>query len=231
MKIMTFNIQSGHRYPDDTIYDLDFCSKVIEKYSPDIVGLNEVHKCENYGDQVQLLADKLGYPYCYFGKAIVRFGSQYGNAFMSKYPIKSAETIIIPDPEETNDYEYFETRCIVKAVVDCGHDVTFLVSHFGLAKQEKINAVATMCKLLGDNPEKSVIMGDYNMNPDHEFLAPIFDIMQDTAQGKDLFTFPSDAPVEKIDYIFVSKDIKINDVYVAPEMGSDHCACITEIEL
>lgn len=230
MKIMTFNIQSGHRHPDNDVYDLDFCSKVIEKYSPDIVGLNEVHKCENYGDQVQILADKLGYPYCYFGEAIVRYGSSYGNAFMSKFPIKTIETIIIPDPVEKNDYEYFETRCIIKAVVDCGCDITFMVSHFGLAKQERINAVQTVCDLLGKNPEKSVIMGDYNTNPDHEFLVPIYNIMKDTAQGENMLTFPSDAPVEKLDYIFVSNDIKINNAYVAPEIGSDHCAYITEVE-
>lgn len=230
MKVMTFNIQSGFRHPDNDIYDLDFCSKVIEKYNPDIVGLNEVHNSEDYGHQVEILAKKSGFPYYYFGKAIERFGSKYGNAFMSKFPIKDIETIIIPDPVEKNDYEYFETRCIIKAVVDCGCDVTFMVSHFGLAKQERINAVQTVCDLLGKNPEKSVIMGDYNTNPDHEVLAPIYNVMKDTAQGKNFLTFPADAPVEKLDYIFVSDDIKISDVYVAPEIGSDHCAYIAEIE-
>lgn len=231
MKIMTFNIQSGFRHPDNDVLDLDFCAKVIEKYSPDIVGLNEVHKGGDYGDQVKEIAEKLGYHYYYFGEAIFRWENSYGNAFMSKYPIKNVETIIIPDPVEKNDYEYFETRCIVKAVVDCGSDVTFMVSHFGLAKQERINAVSTICDILGEKPEKSVIMGDYNMNPDHEYLVPIYNIMKDTDRGEKMLTFPADAPVEKLDYIFVSDDIKINDAYVAPEIGSDHCAYITEVEL
>ena len=38
----------------------------------------------------------------------------------------------------------------------------------------------------------------------------------------DSLSFPSDNPVEKIDYIFVSKDIKINRAKILDEIFSDH---------
>lgn len=43
------------------------------------------------------------------------FGNEgaYGNGFLSRYPIKSAETVIIPDPNPRAYNGYYETRCIL----------------------------------------------------------------------------------------------------------------------
>ena len=93
----------------------------IEKINPDICGLNEVRgegPLEGYTDQANALGDGLGYNR-YFAEAIkVEGTSPYGNAFVTKYPIKSAETVAIPDPEDKSEPTYYESRCVIKAIVE-----------------------------------------------------------------------------------------------------------------
>ena len=83
------------------------------------------------------------------------------------------------------------------------------------------------------NGEKSVFMGDLNVMPDSEFLLPIKEIFNDTAEVSDKsnVTFPSDAPTMKIDYIFVSKDIKTLSAGVIDAITSDHRPYYAEIEI
>ena len=81
--------------------------------------------------------------------------------------------------------------------------------------------------------EKCVLMGDFNMTPDDATRAPIFKIMKDTAaliDGEGL-SFPSDKPDRKIDYVFVSKDVRVISADVPPVIASDHRPHLAEIEL
>lgn len=232
MKVMTFNIQSGRKHPDFSVLNLNFCAEVIKKYMPDIVGLNEVHNGGEYGNQFEILAKKLGYSYYYFAEAFIA-DSPYGNAILSKYPIKSAETIMIPDPLIKNEDVYYETRCVLNAKITIEEkNISVLVSHFGLANSEQNNAVNTVCGLIGENSKNTILMGDFNMHPDNARLNEIRNRLVDTAIDPDesYFTFDSINPTEKIDYIFVSSDAKISDTKAIPDIGSDHRAYMTDIE-
>ena len=180
MKVMTYNIQSGRNYPNDDILDLNYCAKVIEKYNPDIVGLNEVHNGGIYGNQVEILAEKLGYPYCYFANAVM-LDTPYGNAFMSKYPIEKVETVTVPDPLVQDEDTYYETRCVLVAEISAEKTIKVLVTHLGLAESEKNNALNTICSLIEDNPKRTVLMGDFNMHPDNERFNEIRKKLVDTA--------------------------------------------------
>ena len=79
-------------------------------------------------------------------------------------------------------------------------------------------------------------MGDFNITPDNEFLLPIKERLNDTAAGysvddESFYTFMSDNPYQKIDYIFVSKDFKTESVAVSEKIGSDHRMIKAEISL
>lgn len=228
---MTFNILSGRGYPNIQDLNLDYCGNVIGKYNPDIVGLNEVHNGGIYGNQVEILAKKLGYDYCYFAEAI-ELDTPYGNAFMSKFPITEATTVVIPDPLVKDEDTYYETRCILNAKIDYNGGINVYVTHMGLAKSEKINAITTLCDLMGEKPSKSILMGDFNMHPDNELMVQISNGLVDTAFAADgeCFTYISDNPTEKIDYVFVSDDIVVKNTIVAPEVASDHRAYMCDIQ-
>jgi len=230
MVIMTFNIQSGTNYPDIDRINVKYCAAVIKKYNPDIVGLNEVHDGGKWGYQTRELAELLGYPYYYFAKAI-EAGSPYGNAILSKYPIKKAETVMIPDPLVKDEDAYYETRCILNAIIDCEKELNVLVTHMGLANSEKENAVKTIFSIVGKSPVRTVLLGDFNMHPENSLMDKLQEILCDSANydKEKYFTFPSDNPKEKIDYIFTSRDLCVENVFVPIEIGSDHRAYVCEI--
>ena len=102
---MTYNIQSCRKYKDESVISVKFAGEVIKQYNPDIAGLNEVHgPGGEFGYQVKEIADYVGFPYYFFAPAIKLDGSEYGNAFISKYPIIGKENIKIPDPAVYDGY-------------------------------------------------------------------------------------------------------------------------------
>ena len=231
MKVMTFNTQHCLNYITREI-DFDVMAEAIRTCDPDIVGLNEMRGAGSdpeYTEQVKTLAEKTGMPYYYFAPAIVfPGGGPYGNGFLSKIPMVSAEIVMIPDPVPHKYKGYYETRCVLKAVLSNG--VTVLVSHFGLNPDEMESAVATVVSQLEN--EKCVFMGDLNMRPNDAILLPIRERMKDTADvfEEEKLSFPSDKPCEKIDYIFASCDATVLSADIPKIVASDHRPHIAEIQ-
>ena len=233
MKIMTFNTQHCHSYLGNSI-DIELMARVIKDSGADIVGLNEIYGKGDafpFEDQTGRLAELTSLENRYFAKAIDvhSWNSPYGNALISKYPIISAETIPVPDPDANCRIgnRSYETRCLLKAKLSCG--LTVLIIHFGLNPEEKENAVKTVLENIED--EKCILMGDFNITPDEAFLAPIKARMKDSAEifeGERL-SYPSDTPIKKIDYIFVSHDIELISADIPSIVASDHRPHTAEI--
>lgn len=235
MKIMTFNIQHGLDYVNKVI-DLDLFAHVIAKYEADVCGLNEVRgegPLVDYEDQTEIIGGKLGFSR-YFGEAIkVDEANPYGNAIVSRYPFKAVETIPIPDPVDKSEPGYYESRCVIRAIVKIeGKEICFLVCHMGLVTGERKNAVATLCRLVDESTLPTIVMGDFNMEPEDELLLPLRERLRDTAkldEGADKATFPSDAPRIKIDYIFY-KGLECKRVETIKEVISDHLPIMAEFK-
>ena len=233
IKIMSFNTQHCLNFVTKEI-DFDIMADAIIKCHADIIGLQEMRDesaNEEYQAQAKIIAEKLGF-YYYFAEAI-RFDGKnpYGNALISRYPIISAETIIIPDPVVPEYDGYYETRCLLKAIIDVDDGLNVLVSHFGLNPDEHRNAVETIVANISS--ERCVVMGDFNVEPDNPVLLSIREKLYDTAEQFDesKLSFPSDVPDRKIDYIFVSKDIMVSDADIPEVIASDHRPHTATIEI
>lgn len=233
LNILSFNTQHCMNYITRKI-DYESVANLIKELDADIIGLNEmrgVGELEGYEAQMEILAALTGYHY-YFAPALLVCGtSEYGNGILSKYPIKSAQKIMIPDPETKSGHQHYETRCILKAEINVDAGLTVLVSHFGLNLDERVNAVKTLIPAL--EKEKCVFMGDLNTTPEEPVLNDIRAHMKDAddmLSGK-LLSFPSDKPEMKIDYIFVSPDIKIKYADIPAKIVSDHRPYIAKIEI
>ncbi len=240
MRIMTFNIQHALDYKNQKI-DIDLFVSKIKHYGADICGLNEVRgegPLEDYTDQTNAIADGLDYNR-YFGEAIkVKGTSPYGNALVTSYPLKSCETILIPDPEvfvyesdEDGNPIHYESRAMIKAVVDVdGKDICVIVTHMGLYDAERRNAVATLCKIIDDVEIPLVLMGDFNTTPDDEVLSPLFERLSDTnlkSLNPTVLTYPSYGPFKKIDYIFY-RGLDCIHAETVEEIISDHYPIIAD---
>ena len=229
MKIMTFNTQHCLNYKEQKI-DFDIMATAIVDYGADIVGLNEMYDngIDDFDRQTPILSELTGLSYSYFARAITEREGEYGNGFISRYPIRNAETIMIPDPEPKRyPGGFYETRCLLKAELENGY--TVLVTHFGLNPDEQENAVDIILKYIKN--EKCILMGDFNVEPDNPILSPIKEKMKDTADlmPSSLLSWPSDEPRMKIDYIFVSHDITVTSADIPSVVASDHRPHIAEI--
>ena len=230
MKIMTFNIQHCVNHLSQKI-DFDLFTHYLKGIDADIIGLNEVRgegQAQDYQDQTKILADALGY-YSYFGQSVMIKGvNPYGNAVLSRYPIKSAK--VIPIPKVEKDGKILEPRSILHAVINSPMgEYNMFITHFGLTPKEHELAVQTITGNIKD--EKCVLMGDFNVTPENPVLLPIRNKLYDTAEGfeRSLLSFPSNAPEIKIDYVFTSKDIKVKKADIPPHVISDHRPYIIEV--
>jgi endonuclease/exonuclease/phosphatase family metal-dependent hydrolase len=233
MKVMSFNTQHCLNYLEQKI-DYDIMARAILECGADIVGLNEM-RGESLGepdsgfvDQVGNLSKLTGIENSYFAPAIFVNGYKpYGNAMLSKLPIISAETILIPDPEEKVFGEDYETRSILKAKLE--GDITLLVTHFGLYPDEQVNAAKTILKHITD--KRCILMGDFNIGPDNQLIEILRERMVDTADFFDepKLSFPSDKPRAKIDFIFVSPDAEVIKADIPAIVAADHRPHTAEI--
>lgn len=232
MKVMSFNTQHCKNYITKQI-DFKVMADTILKCDADIVGLNEMRSLGadalEYDRQVEKLSELTGISNYYFAKAIEFPKGPYGNAFLSKLKIEKVETVIIPDPDPKGYDGYYETRCVLRAELEGG--ITVLVTHFGLNPDEHKNAVDTVLSLLPE--KKGILMGDFNVLPDNEVLAPIRAKMRDTADmfEGEKFSFPSDTPDRKIDYIFVTPDVEVVSADIPEIVASDHRPHTAEINI
>ena len=232
MKFMSFNTQHCLNYLEQKI-DFDIMARAIKECDADVIGLNEMRNVgvhHEYLDQVGILSELTGIDNHYFAEAI-KFSevNPYGNGMLSKLPIISVETIIIPDPDPKKYDGYYETRCVLKAKLE--GDITVLISHFGLNPDEQENAVKTIVENIA--PSKCIVMGDFNMQPDNPLLNPIRERMVDTAKffTEPKLSFPSDKPNIKIDYIFVSPDVEVVAADIPNIVAADHRPHTAEVNL
>lgn len=233
MRIVSFNTQHCLDYLTQVI-DFQKFADAIAALGADVVGLNEMRGAgihPEYTDQAKELSIRSGIPHYFFAKAIDVDGvNPYGNAMLSKLPIVSAEVISIPDPDpKLCNPGYYETRCLLKAVLENG--LTILVCHFGLNPDEQESAVQTILPHI--KGEQCILMGDFNVTPDSSILAPIYQRMNDTAVffTEPKLSFPSDKPEVKIDYIFTSPDLEVTAADIPALIVSDHRPYIVDIRL
>ena len=228
---MSFNTLFCTNYFTKEI-DFEAMAEVIKKCDPHIVGLNEMYgksHMEEYDSQTEKLSELTGLKFYKFAEACTLEEGTFGNGVLSSIPFISAEVIPVPEEVVKTGTQLYEPRCLLKLKYENG--LTVLIIHFGLNEDEHINAVKTVMENLED--EKCVLMGDFNVTPDNPVLDPIKGKMVDTAVyfKEPKLTFPSTNPFKKIDYIFVSRDIKVVSADVPDIAVSDHLPHIVEIKI
>ncbi len=227
---MTYNIHHGKGM--DKQIDLTRIAEVIQRSDVDIVGLNEVDKHfskrSHYQDQVYELAKKLNM-YHGYGPAISLKSKnsyeqrQYGNALLSRYPIIQTKT------------HYFnfipwltESRSLLDAAIQINKKfVQIDVTHLSLnpiLHQMQTNFIMNQCKKY---TRPLIIMGDCNMKPGSRGWNKINSHFQDVwnaAGNGEGYTYSSNRPRYRLDYIFTSPDLYIinTELVTVKPMASDH---------
>ncbi len=240
IKIMTFNIRHAMDYglylKDGTdLIDYNVPTSIINEINPDILGLNEVYGYglkEDYWNQTEKIG-ALTKMKGFFAPAVnVPEIGYFGNSILSKHIIKELKVIPIPEPLIKDEPVIYKSRCLLKAVIECGEkDITVFVTHFGIANGQKKNAVETLLPEIKKVDTPMILMGDFNLHPQSELLKPFYEIFNEVDEKNNELTFRSENPYYKVDYIFLSKDIKILKTRVIKKIASDHFALTAEVEI
>lgn len=233
IRVGTYNIQHGRnhsRFLETGTEEIDLLgvAAVLRNLAPDICALNEVRNQEQVPglcNQAQVIAEALGYHYV-FARAIDHQGGTYGNALISRYPIRNPRLypLIVPS-EQTGDGHKHEDRVLLTAEITAADvSLTVMVCHFSLYDVGITLAIDTIAEVLAQTEGDVVLMGDFNLTPDTPHYARLASLLSDTATGADspLLTFPSHAPTEKIDYVFASPVFQPSEVTVPAVTQSDH---------
>lgn len=240
IKIGTFNTQHGldlmhHRRTQEMRIDLDRVAETVREMDVDICGLNEVRNQTGEGlcNQAQFIGEKLGWYYAFVPAISIRNGT-YGNAIVSRYPIKDVQRVPIPSPESCIGTPHQENRVLLMAKLEIGgQEITVFVCHFGLLSPEADAAVEILLEQAAKVETPLFFVGDLNLTPDTPQIQTLRQHLTDTAflTEDPMLTFTSDAPKEKIDYIFVNEKCRPLAAGIHRVIVSDHFPLWAEVEI
>lgn len=203
LRVMTYNIYGARATSPSNAADLDAIAEVIRRQDPDFVTLNEVDVfTERSGKNVHQardLAEKLGMEW-HFSKAIDQSGGQYGDAVLSKYPILEKFSYTLPCAAEQPGED--RSLCVIRVEID-GKSLYVASTHLDhlsgdASRMVQAAEIRTICstELTGD----MLLCGDLNAIPSSNVIATMTSFL--TSAGTiDQYTYPSDNPTRKIDYI------------------------------
>ncbi|QDP97376.1 metal-dependent hydrolase [Microlunatus elymi] len=210
LTVMSFNIHHGEG--TDDVLSLSRIAEVIK--IADVIGLQEVDR--HYGersdnaDQAAELAALLGY-HVVFGANIDddppadgEPRMQYGTAILSRHPILSWSNDRLTGSAED------EPRGLLRATIDVdGTEFGFANVHLAVESDAARRAQAEQIIGLIDHDRPSVLVGDFNAEPDAPELTSLIAALSDTWSGDgDPSTYPSDQPMERIDLILSTPAVR-----------------------
>ncbi len=232
LRVLTYNIHHGEG--TDRKLDLERIAKVITEVRPDLVAVQEVDnkaKRTNSVDQTAELA-KLTKMHAKFGPAIDLQGGEYGQAILSKYPIRMLTVHKLPNEGKR------EQRIAVAAEVqigDAGPTLLFVSTHLDHERDDLRQEQATkLNELFGQAKGLVLLAGDLNSTPESKPLTILAKNWKPAERGKPLLTIPVAKPRRQIDFVLhrpVDK-LDVSEVRVLTEaVASDHRALLAVFEL
>ena len=245
IKLATYNISHCQDFSenrdDNAPVNIPKTAGFIKSFNADIVSLNEVYSSSannDYNLQTEKLVQITNHPYFVQAEGKTFSWTSIGNAVLSKFPISEFEAIPVLAPTEEekrpNENDWYEDRVVLSSKVKAEKkELLVLATHFGLNGLEQERMVNTLCEIIDKAKLPIILMGDFNALPHSNVLMPIYERLiscADIMNNKE-YTFSSFEPDRTLDYIFVSKEFKVEAFEVGKEIISDHLPCIAVLEI
>jgi len=229
VRIMTYNLHNG--FNTDGYLDMEALARVIEESQPDIVALQEISGgwvISGRLDMLTWLSQRLNMPFVFGPTA----DPLWGNAILSRYPIIESGSFDLPPRD------LFILRGFTSAVVDLGNgdSLQVIATHYHhLEEDSAIRQLQTPVIIdFWNNAERTIILGDLNAEPDTpeiELLrqAGLVDVMAE-AEPASAYTYHSADLYQRIDYIWVSSDLVVQETSIPFSNASDHLPVVVSID-
>jgi endonuclease/exonuclease/phosphatase family metal-dependent hydrolase len=237
LRIMTYNVHGCVGM--DNKLSLERLSRLIRHYEPDVVALQELdaHRTRSGGvHQAKSLAHALEMDF-HFHPALRVAEEQYGDAILSRVPMRLIKAASIPTPPGV------EPRGALWVELDIdGTPVQLINTHFGLGRNERL---AQARHILGPDwlghPQCTapvVLCGDLNSMPRSEAYRMLTARLCDTRAGNGNGNGNlrgSFMGLWHLDYILVSNDVEVSTALVPctslARMASDHLPVIADLKI
>lgn len=235
VKVMTYNIY-GARASSGPPADLQALADVIKVQDPDIIALQEVDVFTNRTGknvhQARDLAALLGMEW-YFVKAIDRDGGEYGDAVLSKLPIKEKKDFHLNVAPGVSGE--LRSVALIKVAKD-GKEFNFASTHLDhLAIEDnrilQANELKTIVKGING---PLILAGDFNATPESQTISIMREFMNPGCRQQCPFTYPSDSPARTIDYVMYApvNSFTIQSYNAVPyRPASDHAPVVADVQI
>lgn len=231
LRVLTYNIR--HCAGTDDRLDLERTAKAIGDLKPDFVALQEVDLSVRRSEgvnQPQELGRRLGM-HSAFGSFMDYDGGQYGLALLSRFRIKSARALRLPNGHEPR------VALFADVVLPSGRTVTLVNLHFDWVSDDgyRFAQASLLATALGSLASPWILMGDFNDQPGSRTIK-LFQNMAVEAKkpSSNRFTFSSIKPESEIDFIFAApaKEWTVGEGRVIDlPVVSDHRPVLSELVL
>jgi endonuclease/exonuclease/phosphatase family metal-dependent hydrolase len=209
-------------------------AEVIASAAPDIVALQELDVGLSRTasiDQAQVIADQLKMNVHFHPSLEIEKGL-YGNAILSRHPTRLMRAGSLP---VYPDHRRFEKRgALWVEIIIHANRIQVINTHLALHRRERLIQADL---LLGpewlrhrDFQPPTLVCGDFNALPwspvVRRFRRVLTDVGSRVSIGPSQGTWPSRFPVFRLDYIFVSANVKVTNAKVInsrlTRIASDH---------
>lgn len=229
-RVLSYNIHHGEGI--DGKIDLERIAALIKENNVDIVALQEVDKgVERTArrDFPKELAQLTGM-HVYFDRNIIYQGGDYGNAVLTRFPIKKKKNTHYKMLREG------EQRGVLQLVLDVhGKDLLFMDTHIDYRPDdaERVINADELEQIVAKAGKMPVILcGDFNDVPGSRTHQKIKKFLSDTWElvgHGDGFSIPAEKPTSRIDYIWISEQsIQPLKIEVLKSQASDHLPVLGE---
>ncbi len=240
-RIVTYNV---HRcVGNDRRLDVSRVAAVLAALNPDIVALQELdvgRRRTNHVDQAHEIARLLEMTH-HFNAAMMVEEERYGDAILTVYPERLVKAAPLPGYDRVRGLEPRGALWIEVEIA--GRPVQILNTHLGLVPREQQIQAACLAGPAwlehADCAIPTILLGDFNATASsivYRTLTQRLKPARSLARRKNpSSTFPSPLPVLRIDHLFVSPGIEVQDVF-APfdpltRVASDHLPLVMDFEL
>ena len=236
LRVATYNVHgcvgTDRRRSEARIAD------VIASMALDVVGLQEldVNRARSERiDQAAAIAHQLGCHHV-FHPAMRNAREQYGNATISRFPLRLRRTIEL---RGEGSWYCRETRIALCAEIETQLGAVEIVNtHFGLGRAERLVQAQHLASEL--EPNKSLILlGDFNSLPASRPVKLLGQHLNDVRialrEPRLHRTFPTRLPIVAVDHIFISDSLRALSISAhrtaLSRIASDHFPLVAELAL